>query len=96
MLPGLKAADWDFLNRLSRHTPYREDIDQVDAPTPAASMLMGRQDASVGYRDHWQFLENFPHASFVILDKAGHNLEIEQSELFNALVKDWAIKSKIE
>jgi pimeloyl-ACP methyl ester carboxylesterase len=94
VLPGLKAADWDFLNTcLSRHTPYKEDVDQVAAPYPQpALMLMGRQDASVGYRDHWRFLENFPHASFVVLDKAGHNLEIEQPELFNALVEDWLVR----
>jgi pimeloyl-ACP methyl ester carboxylesterase len=91
VLPGLKAADWDFLNNcLSRNTPYREDIDLIEAPYPQpVLMLMGRQDASVGYRDHWRFIENFPHASFVVLDRAGHNLEIEQPELFSALVKEW-------
>jgi pimeloyl-ACP methyl ester carboxylesterase len=95
VLPGLKAADWDFLNNcLSRHTPYHEDIDQVETPYPQpALMVMGHQDASVGYRDHWKVLENFPHASFVVLDKAGHNLEIEQPELFNSLVKEWFLRA---
>jgi pimeloyl-ACP methyl ester carboxylesterase len=52
-------------------------------------MIMGRQDSAVGYRDHWQLIENFPRASFVILDKAGHNLQIEQEKLFRELVKEW-------
>jgi pimeloyl-ACP methyl ester carboxylesterase len=96
VLPGLQAADWDFLNNcLGRNTAYREDIDQLDKPFPQPALfLMGRQDASVGYRDHWRLLENYPHASFVVLDRAGHNLEIEQSVLFNALVIEWLERIK--
>jgi len=52
-------------------------------------MVMGRQDTAVGYRDQWELIENFPRASFVILDKAGHNLQIEQEGLFHALVIEW-------
>jgi pimeloyl-ACP methyl ester carboxylesterase len=52
-------------------------------------MLIGRQDPAAGYRDHWQLIENYQRASFVILDKAGHNLQIEQEVLFNAIVKEW-------
>jgi pimeloyl-ACP methyl ester carboxylesterase len=52
-------------------------------------MLMGCQNSSTGYRDHWRLIENYPHASFMVLDKVGHNLEIEQPELFTALVKEW-------
>ena len=52
-------------------------------------MVMGRQDSVVGYRGQWQMIENYTRASFVILDKAGHNLQIEQDILFNALVKEW-------
>jgi len=43
----------------------------------------------VGCRNHWQLLENYQRASFVILDKAGHNLQIEQDILFNELFKEW-------
>jgi pimeloyl-ACP methyl ester carboxylesterase len=52
-------------------------------------MLTGRQDSSVGYRDAWTILENYPRATFVVLDRAGHGLYIEQEGLFNALVNDW-------
>lgn len=32
---------------------------------------------------------SYTRASYVILDKAGHNLQIEQTELFNHLVLEW-------
>ncbi len=50
---------------------------------------MGRQDQVAGYRDAWRILENYPRASFAVLDWAGHNAHIEQSQLFNALPGEW-------
>jgi pimeloyl-ACP methyl ester carboxylesterase len=43
----------------------------------------------VGYRDAWEILENYPRSTFAVLDRAGHNLQIEQETLFNALVNGW-------
>ena len=34
-------------------------------------------------------VENYPRASFAMLDRAGHNLPIEQEALFTALVSEW-------
>ncbi len=91
ILPALKIADQSFLgNSLAQHIPYSSDVDLVEKPYMQPTlMVMGRQDCSVGYRDHWQLIENYPRASFVILDKAGHNLQIEQDVLFSAMVKEW-------
>jgi pimeloyl-ACP methyl ester carboxylesterase len=75
---------------LGQHVPYRVNVDRIDKPYPQPTlMIMGRQDSAVGYRDHWQLIENYSRASFVILDKAGHNLQIEQDVLFSELVKEW-------
>jgi pimeloyl-ACP methyl ester carboxylesterase len=52
-------------------------------------ILVGRQDAMVGYRDAWDILKNYPRGTFVMLDRAGHNRQIEQETLFNALVNEW-------
>jgi pimeloyl-ACP methyl ester carboxylesterase len=91
VLPGLKIADYAFLeNSLAQHVPYTVNVDQVEKLyTQPTLMVMGRQDSVVGYHDHWQLIENYSRASFVILDKAGHNLQIEQDVLFYALVKEW-------
>jgi len=91
ILPGLKAADYTFLeNSLSQNVPYKVNVDQIERPYRQPTLfVMGRQDCAVGYHDQWQLIENFPRASFVILDKAGHNLQIEQDTLFHALVREW-------
>ena len=52
-------------------------------------MLMGRQDSSCGYHDAWSILENDPRGTFVVLDRAGHGLMVEQGDLFNALANEW-------
>jgi pimeloyl-ACP methyl ester carboxylesterase len=65
-------------------------IHQIEGPyRQPALFVMGRQDCVVSYRDHWQLIENYPRAYFMILDKAGHSLQIEQDVLFNAMVKEW-------
>ena len=98
ILPGLKMADYAFLeNSLGQHVPYTVDVDQIEKPYRQPTlMVMGRQDSVVGYRDHWQLIENYLRASFVILDKAGHNLQIEQDLLFTELVKEWLDRVLVE
>lgn len=51
--------------------------------------MLGKQDSVVGYKDALSLLEKFPRASFAILDRAGHNLQIEQPELFTELMSEW-------
>jgi alpha-beta hydrolase superfamily lysophospholipase len=63
-----------------------EDAEPVIVPT---AIMAGRQDASTGYRDTWSLLEHYPRASFTVLDRAGHNLQIEQPGLFAAITADW-------
>lgn len=91
-LPGLEACDRRFFDRLLEHPPFSRDAD-VDAPTEPflkpTLILMGRQDHVSGYRDAWEILESYPRATFAVLDRAGHRVQMEQEELFNALVSEW-------
>ena len=81
--------DEHFLNEVLDGA-FSYDIDQLEEPFGKPSLiLVGRQDTEVGYRDQFKLLDNYPRASFVVLDKAGHNLQIEQEELFNSLVREW-------
>lgn len=88
-----QAGDAEFLAKI-RENPQKYafsfDVDALPTPCNAPTLIVaGRQDASVGYRDAWKILENFPRGTFAVLDRAGHMLEAEQSGLFRALGMEW-------
>jgi pimeloyl-ACP methyl ester carboxylesterase len=90
ILAGASLADYAFLDKIKRKYGFSFDVDAWPAPFPKPVLfLLGRQDASVGYRDAWRILENYPRATFAVLDRAGHNLQMEQKRLFDALVSEW-------
>jgi pimeloyl-ACP methyl ester carboxylesterase len=91
ILPGVRVADEEFLAKLwNEGYPFSFEVDKeyekFEKPT---LILMGRKDASVGYRDVWKIIEKFPRASLAVLDEAGHLLQIEKEKLFNYLVNEW-------
>ena len=91
VLCGVRIADNEMLSNLQK-TAYEFSfpIDKLAHPFANPTLLLlGRQDASVGYKDAWSILDNYPRASFAVLDRAGHCLEIEQEGLFRCLVNEW-------
>lgn len=89
---GLEVHDEEFLSKLAapENYPLTFSVNPLPAPfNKPTLMLLGRQDYMVGYYDTWAILENYPRASLAVLDRAGHNLQIEQAALFNALVHEW-------
>jgi len=93
VLPAQKIADTGHLDPI-RHDPKRYafafDVDTLSQPFGAPTLIVtGRQDVNVGYRDAWRILDNFPRASFVVLDRADHGLPIDHADVFRALVNDW-------
>jgi pimeloyl-ACP methyl ester carboxylesterase len=89
-LPGILARNSQFIAQLFEHSAFSFDVDALSEPFVKPTLiLVGRQDHWSGYRDQWDILENYPRATFVVLDRAGHRLQIEQEELFNALVDEW-------
>ncbi len=91
IMPGVALADEPFLTHLQRNGyAFSFDPDRLEQPfSKPVLLLTGRQDASVGYQDALTVIENYSRGTFVVLDKAGHNLQIEQAGLFEALVKEW-------
>ena len=90
--PANELMDATFLTRIDSEETARfsYDIDALPKPFPGPTLiLMGRQDTGVGYRDQWQFVENYPRGSYVVLDRAGHMLLVHQPNLFKALVNEW-------
>ncbi len=91
VMPGVALADEPFLIHLQQTGfAFSFDPDRLERPFPKPTLVLaGRQDASVGYQDALTIIENYSRGTFVVLDKAGHNLQIEQAGLFETLVKEW-------
>lgn len=94
ILSGIKLADNNFLRNLQENGyAFSFDVDKLDEKFDKPTlMLLGRQDSIVGYKDAWSILDNYPRATFAVLDRAGHNLQIEQEELFNSLINEWLVR----
>lgn len=90
-ISGIRIADMEFLEDLHKKGyAFSFDVDQTDTKfNKPALFLLGRQDSVVGYQDAWKIIENYPRATFVVLDHAGHILQIEQERLFNCLANEW-------
>lgn len=54
--------------------------------TKPTTILVGRQDTEVGFKDQYNLFKDFPRSTILILDKAGHNLQFEQKKFFKTAV----------
>lgn len=92
LLPAVERADLPFMDKLDQpgNAAFSFDVDRLPAPFPAPALfLTGRQDSVVGYRDAWDIVEDYPRATFAVLDRAGHFLGDNQEVLFKTLVSEW-------
>lgn len=88
VIPGLKLADREFMERFKGQFSF--NVDEYEKPfLKPALFLVGRQDHIVGYRGIWHIMDMYPRASYILLDRAGHNLQIEQNGIFTEAVKEW-------
>lgn len=67
-------------------------------------ILVGRQDSRVGFLEALAtgsevrpeigiaLHEQYPRATIVVLDRAGHALPVGSTEVFHALVRDWVAR----
>ena len=86
--PGLDVANYEFIERLQKNYSLTMDFHRKKYEKPVL-LLAGRQDISVGYQDIIEIIDDYPRATLAVLDMAGHNLQIEQPELFESLVGEW-------
>lgn len=87
--PGAQLADLPALARIGERWELTTGP-QEEAPYRCPTLLVtGRQDSTVGYSRAWELLEQYPRATFALLDGAGHALPHEQPELLRALVAEW-------
>lgn len=90
-LPGIRAAD--------RRAMVQLEADyMVDGPLPEQRfesfegptlIVAGRQDHVVGFEDQLALSANYPRATIAVLDRAGHNVHLDQPSVVAALLHTW-------
>lgn len=91
VLPGLRGANVEVLQRLrsNYHVAYTPEKDAATMFAAPALHLFGKQDHVVGYEDGLAFTEHYPRGSFIVIDAAGHHLQLEQPDLMVAHLRAW-------
>lgn len=88
--PAEAMADLEFLGGIqsdvSKYSLSVEPRVRLEMPT---LIVTGRQDTMTGYADVWPLLADYPRATFAVLDRAGHDLPVDDDGLYQALVRDW-------
>ncbi|MFL0248792.1 alpha/beta fold hydrolase [Clostridium neuense] len=95
ILSGVEISNCKFLEKFRQNGySFSFDVDNLDEKFDKPSLIiLGKQDSCVGYKDAWSILDNFPRATFAVIDMGGHNLQVEQVEVFNSLVNDWIMRT---
>ncbi|MTD38917.1 alpha/beta fold hydrolase [Erwinia sp. CPCC 100877] len=94
ILPGIKQADQAFLNRYQANGysfSCEKELEAFSLDAPV-TIITGKQDDVVGYVDAFRFMKQFSRASFLVVDDAGHNLQIEQPMIFQHSFNAWLEK----
>jgi len=88
--PALALRDVRLRDRIVQNYDFAFDVNELPRPFGKPVLIVtGRQDDVTGFRDAWKIIDNFPRATFAVLDKAGHLLPLEQEKLFMALADEW-------
>ena len=89
LMPALASADWDFLNNILEGS-FSFNPDDLEEPCHIPCLIIAaKQDTEVGYKDQFDLMEKYTNVTYIAVEKAGHNLQIEQPEIFKSIVKSW-------
>ena len=91
ILDAVEIADHEYLEKYQSEgyeASYDVDRDAALFEGPV-TLLAGKQDSVVGYEDQYELSLKYKRSTFAAIDVAGHGLQIDQPELFNAFVNNW-------
>lgn len=89
-IPGFKLADQSLRAQLLESYEFSFDVDRLLEPFEKPTLIItGRQDFVVGYTTAWELLEQFPRATFAVLDRTGHLVSVEQTDLVRGMTAEW-------
>jgi len=89
-------ADNDFLHRTLKGK-FSFDINKMIMKKhfdKATLILTGKYDIAVGYEEQFGWLSVFTRATYVVIDGAGHNIHVDQPQMFHNTVKGWLLQLK--
>lgn len=88
---GIEKADIAYLMNIQEKAyEFSFDVDNLPYKFNKPSlMILGRQDAVVGYKDAFKVIDSYERCTLAVLDAAGHSLQLEQKNLFEIFIKDW-------
>jgi len=96
ILPAYKIVDKDFTKNY-RENGYalscEAEFESLQFSKPI-TVMVGKQDESVGYEDAWNKLKHLPKLTYFCLNGAGHLMQLENPDAFNFQLKDWLAKVK--
>lgn len=90
VLPGIHAADEGAMRRIGDLYELPSHADDRLAVESPVLIVAGKQDHVVGYKDQLSLSRRFPHSTYAALDRAGHNVQIDQPDILKALLQEWA------
>lgn len=90
VLPGVLSADLRAMAHLSKRY-YLETlpVDRDQVWKMPVLIACGMQDHIVGFKDAKALLKRYPNASFLELERAGHNVHIDQPEILAQALERW-------
>ncbi|TDM12250.1 alpha/beta fold hydrolase [Macrococcus lamae] len=86
LVTGKAVADTDFKERYFNDGysfSFERELLETRHNCPM-TVIVGRQDSTVGYDDAYNLVKDNEFGNFILLNEAGHNLQIDQAKLFNA------------
>lgn len=93
--PAIDNQDRHFLDEVLDGA-FSYDVDNTDKPFSQPCLIItGKQDTEVGYKDQFDLMRNFTNSTYLAVNRAGHNLQIEQPGIFKDTVKNWLIDNLI-
>jgi pimeloyl-ACP methyl ester carboxylesterase len=91
IIKSMERTDFEYLKEVREDVTlnYNNLVEINQTFNKPVLVITGKQDTDVGYRDAYQFSNSFNRATYCVLDKAGHNIHIEQENIFNLLTNEW-------
>lgn len=90
-LPGIRAADPHALDQLGAGYTVEGPLPEQRFERFEGSTLIvtGRQDHVVGFEDQLALSASYPRATIAVLDRAGHNVHLDQPDVVGSLLYAW-------